>query len=246
MKTTTSVLFAILATVLSIETASAQDTTTTEQLSVLNQKINTQDGIAHDALFPGEGNTTLTFWTGIPYIGIVEYAYSFGNGFAAGVIGGYTPTTKAVGIRLRGIVAQPSDNFRIYLKSPFLFYPPSGDSHEEPWLLAWPTMNAEWLLSDGTRLWGGMGIIGAACEHSLFGTDDDDHGGMGFRGGVWNTTSVGASKTISDKIALHAEVAVVMKGIYSANDSRLGPKDTDLYWDGGLPLIIDIGMSYAF
>src|SRR5579872_1370586 len=142
MRRIITIFIAVLAILLTDKTASSQIASIPQQ----------------DALFPGAGKTTATFWTGIPYISIAEYAYSVSNGFSVGVIGGFTPTTKAIGIRLRGIVAQPSNDFRLYIKSPILFYPGSEDSHGEPWLLAWPTLNAEWRLDDGMRVWGGMGI----------------------------------------------------------------------------------------
>src|SRR5579872_175069 len=106
MKTTTFFLIAVIATILTIETASAQIIPVSRP----------------DALFPGEGKASLTFWSGIPYIGIAEYAYGVSDKFSVGVIGGYTPTTKAIGIRLRAIVAGESDNFRLYIKTPILFY----------------------------------------------------------------------------------------------------------------------------
>jgi hypothetical protein len=232
MKSILSILSTVIVMVFTTTTASTQILTTPKQ----------------DALFPEAGKTTVTFWTGIPYIGIAEYAYAITDKFTVGLIGGYTPTTKAIGIRLRGIVAEPSDNFRLYLKGPILFYPGSEDSHGEPWLLAWPTLNAEWRLDDGMRIWTGAGLIGAGCAHHVLGIEDKamEMGGPGFHGGVWNTLSAGISKPTSERIELHAEVAVVMKGLRTANDKSLGGKTTDLYWDGGLPLIIDLGMSYAF
>lgn len=245
MKTRT-LLFVIVAAVVANSAIAQQaihsslGTTTISALSDSSRRA--------DVLFPGKGNSTLTAWTGIPYIGITEYAYSFSNGFVLGIIGGYTPTTKAIGLRLRAIIAQPSERFRIYFKSPFLFYPPSDDSHYEPWLLAWPTLNAEFQIGESYRIWSGIGLIGAGCAHHVLGIEDKEMeaGGPGFHGGVWNTTSLGISKMIGDKFQAHIETALVMKGIYSSNDHRLGGKTTDLYWDGGLPIILDMGASYAF
>ena len=82
----------------------------------------------------------------------------------------------------------------------------------------------------------------------LLGIGDDgmEMDGGGFTGGLWNTFSAGASKPVSDKIELHAEAAVVMSGIKLANDPSLPGKRTNIYWGTMLPLIVDIGMSYAF
>ncbi len=201
-----------------------------------------------DALFPGKGKTSFTASSGIPYVGIAEYGYSVSDRFTAGLVGGFTPTTKGIGVRVRGVVAQPSDNFRLYLKAPILYYPPSDDSHYESWLLAWPTLNAEWRVEGHVRIWTGAGLIGAGCAHSLLGIEDEamEKGGPGFHGGVWNTFQIGASKSVSDKTTVHAEVSSVMKGLKTSNDRRLGGKTTDLYWDGGFPIIIEIGISRVF
>ena len=201
-----------------------------------------------DALFPGEGKTALTVWTGIPYIGIAEYAYGFSDRFSVSVIGGFTPSSKAIGIRLRGIVAQPSDKFRLYIKGPILYYPGSEDSHGEPWFFAWPTLNAEWRLESGIRIWGGAGLAGAICAQNLLGIKDAamEMGGEGFTGGLWNTLSAGISKPITEHIELHAEAAIVMRGLKFANDPSLPGKRTNIYWGTRLPMIVDIGMSYAF
>ena len=231
MKSTISFIISALAILFTIDMASAQMVPVAKQ----------------DPLFPEQGKTMVTVWSGIPFIAIGEYAYGVSDGFAVAVIGGYTPTTKAIGIRLRGIVAQPSDDFRLYLKGPVIYYPGSPDSHNEPWFLAWPTLNAEWKLQNDTRIWTGVGLIGAACAQTLLGKEDAEmEMGGGFHGGLWNTLQLGMSMPVIEKMAVHAEVAYVMSGLKHAGDPLIGRKGTDLYWDGGLPLIIDVGMSYAF
>lgn len=232
MRTYKVILAALFTAVFTIQTATAQILPAAKH---------------SDAVFPGEGKSAITVWTGIPYIGIAEYAYGISDKFTVGIIGGFTPTTKAIGIRFRGIIVEPSDGFRLYVKNPILYYPGSEDSHGEPWLLAWPTLSAEWKFADGIRIWSGAGLIAAGCVDHVLGIKNDAmEMGPGFHGGIWNTFHIGISKPTSAKIELHAEVASVMKGLKTANDKSLGGKTTDLYWDGGLPLIVDIGMSYAF
>jgi hypothetical protein len=201
-----------------------------------------------DPLFPKEGGSSVSIWTGFPYAAIGEYAYAFNDRLTVGLIGGVTFTTKAIGLRPRILLAEPSDNLRVYVKAVALYYPPSDDSHYEPWLLAWPSANAEWTFGSDTRLWLGAGLVAAGCAHNVLGIEDEamDHGGQGFRGGLWNDLQIGFSHSFGEKITIQSEVAVIMKGYHLANDPSLGLKHTDLYWDNLTPLILSVGASYAF
>jgi hypothetical protein len=201
-----------------------------------------------DALFPKAGGSSVSVWTGFPYAAIGEYSYAFTDRFTVGVVGGFTFTTKALGLRTRVLLAEPSENFRVYAKAIALYYPPSDDSHYEPWLLAWPSANAEWKFGTDTRMYIGLGLVAAGCAHNVLGIKDEamEYGGQGFRGGIWNDTQFGFTQSLTDRISLQGEVAVIMKGVYLANDPRLGPKHSDLYWDNMMPLIFNLGASYAF
>ena len=198
-------------------------------------------GDGTDHLFPRSGNSMVTLSTGIPYVGISEYAYGFSDRFSIGLVGGVTPRVETYGIRVRAILHR-KDAFRIYFRAPVLYYPKTRDLGGEPWVLTWPVVVGEWLLGSGTRLSAGVGAIAAACYNSLIHElgfhrahahfDEEE----GFMGGVWNTVHVGAAIPLSKQIMFQTELAAVMKGL------NIAGRD----WVGGPPIILVLGFSYTF
>lgn len=200
----------------------------------------------HDYLMPEKGKSMLEFYSGIPYIGIGQYTYGFSNRFSAGVFYGLTPIAQGYGIRIKAVLAQPSETFRINLKSPFIYYPKMESGEGDPWVLAWPTVNAEWKLKNGARIWTGVGIIGAACTEFIFkpkegkvmpapeGTAMPKTEPMA---SLFNTFQFGYSKPVSNRLSYVIEVAPVMKGF------KLKPKSGFL---DAIPVIVTAGLSYSF
>jgi hypothetical protein len=200
----------------------------------------------HDYLMPQKGKTMVEFYTGSPYVAIGQYTYGVSNRFAVGVIYGYTPFVKAYGIRIKAVLAQSADNFRINFKAPLFYYPHTEPKDDEPWVAAWPALNCEWKLNNETRIWAGFGIMGAVCLDYLLGDENDKKkmpGGeasMPVKEGmlrIYNTFQVGVSKPISDKMSFVFEAAPVMQG--------LNIKSQDGFLDV-IPVVVTTGLTYSF
>ena len=95
------------------------------QLSALNLSGQSSSSIHYfsDHLFAEKGRSAVTIATGIPYVGIAEYAYGFSDRFTMGVLVGTTPRVPGFGVRFRNILHSNGDNKRIYLRTPLLYYP---------------------------------------------------------------------------------------------------------------------------
>jgi len=204
-------------------------------------------GTVHmDYLMPKKGRSLVAASTGIPYIGILEYAYGFSNRFSVGVMIGRTPTVNGYGLRLRTVLYRSDRSFRVVAKGPVFYYPKTKGLGGEPWALAWPTASAEWKLRSGVRIWVGGGAVVAACVNSMLGSpaehDDEphdhgsnDHSDEGFMGGIWNTLQAGVSVPVGQGLAFQSEVAAVMSGLSVADNG----------WIGGPPVILNLGFSYT-
>ncbi len=187
----------------------------------------------NDHLFSPRGKSMLTVATGIPYVGIVEYAYGFSDRFSIGVTAGITPQVIGYGVRVRGVILQRDENFRMYVSAPIFYYPQTKDLGGEPWLLTWPVLSCEWKLNSGTRLSVGGGIVAATCAKALLGVKEME--GEGFMGGIWNTLHGGVAVPLSNNITFQGEVSAVMSGV------KIAGKD----WVGGPPVILVLGFSYS-
>lgn len=212
-----------------------------------------QGNASQDHLFAENKKSMVMVATGIPYVGIVEYARGISNRTTVGALIGITPNVVGYGLRVRSILFQKSDDFRVYFRMPMFYYDKTKELGDEPWVLTWPTINAEWKLDAGARLSVGAGVVAAACAHSLLGRDthtDHDHHHMegvtglvdaathdsGFMGGVWNTYQMSAALPVNKRIMFQSEIALVMNGFEIATDN----------WVGGPPVILTLGVTYSF
>ncbi len=198
-----------------------------------------------DYLFANAGGSLVTASTGIPYLGITEYAYGISSKTTIGLMFGETPDVEGYGIRIRTVIAELSDNNRIYFRAPILYYPKTHELGGYPWFLAWPVLNLEHEYQSGMCVWAGMGAVGAGSQCTVedgLGLDKDDdmdtHSttSKGFEGGVWNTVQFGASQPIGEKFVAQAEFGLVMSGVKLALSSN---------WVGGTPVLLIMGVTYA-
>lgn len=202
----------------------------------------------HDYLLPAKGKSMVEFYSGIPYVALGQYGYGFSDRFSLGIIYGYTPFEKGYGLRLKAVIAEPSESFRLNVKSPFIYYPGMKSGDGEPWVLAWPTLNGDLKLKNGSRVWAGVGLIGAACVEYLFkpgghaegpehppGQDDEEVEEDMFS--LFNTFQLGYSKPLSNSWSFVAEVAPVMEGFKLKSPN--GFLDT-------APVIVTLGLSCSF
>jgi len=221
----------------------------------------------HDYLMPQKGKSMVEFYSGLPYVAIGQYSYGFSNRFSIGVIYGYTPFEKGYGLRMKAIIAQPSESFRINVKSPFIYYPGMKKEDGEPWMAAWPAVNGEWKFKNGSKIWTGVGLMGAACVDVIFPSEGHEHGGhdhgdhkpkgpnhdpepttppiitpMQVKSAekmysLFNTFQFGYSKPLSNSWSFVAEVAPVMEGFKLKSPN--GFLDTT-------PVVLTIGLSGSF
>ena len=200
-----------------------------------------QQEVLDDHLFPAKGTPQLTIGTGVPYLGIAEVAYGFSDGFSVGAIIGKTPHTTGYGVRLRAKLYQPNPNFRVYFRAPIFYYAKTKRFGNEPWILTWPVVAAEWKLNAKGSFSVGAGFVEAHCIASLFkgknhhGDEETNHE-MGFQGGFWNTFHAGYAWSINKSLLVHAETSLVMKGFHLAGDDYVG----------GPPFIMVLGLTKNF
>ncbi|MFT6338083.1 MAG: hypothetical protein ACI86M_003238 [Saprospiraceae bacterium] len=133
--------------------------------------LNAQNGIkkiySQDPLFPAKNNSLIMVGTGIPYVGIAEYTYGFADRFSAVILIGSTAVVLGLGLRIKGILYQKNENFRVTAKTSILYYLKTKDLGGVPRVLAWPTINTEWKRDSGIR-------AAAACVNSLLGLEGED------------------------------------------------------------------------
>lgn len=193
-----------------------------------------------DHLFAGEGKSMVTVSTGIPYVGIAEYAYGVSSKTTIGFMYGQTPFVEGYGLRIRTIIAEPEDNLRVYFRAPIFYYPKTQELGGEPWFLTWPAFNLEYKRDCGRRMWAGIGAIGAVCanslKHQIFGGEEEGEMEMGFEGGLWNTVQVGITQPISEHLVAQGEFGLVMNGLKVAGSD----------WVGGPPVVAIVALTYTF
>lgn len=192
----------------------------------------------HDYLMPEKGKALIELYTGSPYIGVGQAYYGFSKNLSVGVICGITPVSTAYGVRMKAVIANPSDFWRINLKAPILYYPEKMQPDAEPWMLAWPTLNVERKLNNQSRFWIGAGVIGVSCVDDLFGKEEehDESVEEESMNGLWNTFQFGYSKPLSQKSSFLIEVSPVMEGF------KLKSKSGFL---DAFPVIVTLGLSYS-
>jgi hypothetical protein len=199
----------------------------------------------HDYLMPAKGQSMVEFYSGLPYVALGQYGYGISSKVSLGIIYGHTPFEKGYGLRLKAVIAEPSESFRLNVKSTFIYYPGMKSKDGEPWVLAWPTLNGDLKLKNGSRVWAGVGVIGAACVEYLFkpgGHAEGPEHPPGHQGAVgekdmlmfFNTFQLGYSKPLSHNWSFIAEVAPVMEGF------KL--KSPNGFLDA-FPVIVTVGLS---
>ncbi len=186
-------------------------------------------GGSQDHVFAGEGNAKITLATGIPYIGVAEYAYGISDRVTGGFLFGLTPNVDGYGIRARAVIYQEEESFRIYFCTPVLYYPKTKELGGDPWWLTRPNINFEWIAETGLRYKFGGSIIAAGSHYSFFG----DRSKAKFQPDLWNAFHCGTSFPIGAGIMFQVELSAVMNGFTIAG------KD----WVGGPPVILVLGFS---
>ena len=199
---------------------------------------------SHDYLLPGKGKSMVSLFTGVPYIGVGEFAYGVSNRLSVSAFLGVTPVNYAFGSRIKAVVIETSGNFRINLKTTVIYYPFMEFGDGDPWGLGWQAANAEWKLNNGSRFWAGAGILGVSCLDKIFPSKggkkmmpkDPKEEEMEIEG-VFNTFQFGYSKPLSSHTSFVVEVAPVMQGL------KLKEKSGFL---DAFPVIVTAGFTHTF
>lgn len=180
------------------------------------------------------GSPVLTVATGVPYVSVTELSWGITDRISLGVMAAYAPPAAAFGARLHAGLYQ-EDNLSVFFRMPAIYYPPHPELFcGNPWVLAWPSLHAEWQLDSGVRLNVGTGILGASCVHELLGhsSADENEGGVLMQG-IWNTVSAGVIVPLSERVSFHVEVSPVLKGTRPAGSD----------WVAQFPVIVVLALS---
>jgi hypothetical protein len=182
-----------------------------------------------DHVINQKGESRITIATGIPFIGIAEYAYGVSNRTTLGIMAGMTPAVEGYGIRFRRILYQKSESYRIYFCTPVIYYPTLSGG--DPWWLTRPNINFEWLTQSDLRYKIGGSIIAAASNNSLFG----DSSKATLSPDMWTSIHGGISMPLYGSFSFQAEASYVSKGIQPIKE-----------FVGAPPVILVLGVSYIF
>lgn len=182
-----------------------------------------------DPLF-GDG-ASFSLATGVPFLGMGEAAWGFGDRFTLGVLLGATPNVLGVGARPRAVIIQGASD-RLQVVVPMLYYPQTSDG--SPWVLARPMLELSHATESGIRFGFGVGIIAATAVGADAGSRPYSGSSTGAAGIAWWTT-FGAHFAIplGEDWSLFTEATLVTKGL------RLAGTD----WVGGPPFTVSAGIS---
>lgn len=194
--------------------------------------VDTQtSGSPFDHVINHKGESRVSFFTGLPVVASTEYAYGVSNRLTAGIFFGYTPFEEAIGIRVRTVLYENSERFRIYYCTPVIYYPQSRRLNPDPWFLTRPNINFEWMKSPKFRYKFGGSLIASSSQEDLFG----DPSKSKHRPGLWTAVHGGISTLLGSNLSFQAELSYIMKGVQTIDD-----------FFGGPPFILMTGFSYTF
>ena len=193
---------------------------------------------AFDYLFPAKSSSTITVGSGLPYVGIGEYAYGVSDRFSAGLLIGATPKVMGYGFRLRAVLYENGDqNFRMTFRVPTFYYPQTKDLGGEPWWLTFPVVATEWKFASGVRLSADAGVLATVCaeslSHSLFGTGHhEEMEEMGFEGSTMYSIGGGVAIPLSYSVVLQSNLDFIFdKGGLADRSTAV---ETPFVWTVGL------------
>lgn len=184
-----------------------------------------------DHVINSRGESRVSLLTGIPIIGTAEYAYGVSDRLTFGVLGGFTPFEEAFGIRVRTVVYQKQESYRVYYCTPVVFYPQTNMPDAEPWWLIRPNINFEWLANSGLRYKFGGSLIGVASHQRIFGKPSNER----LVPELWSAVHAGVSMPVASQLSFQSEFSYITKGI----------RTIDTFF-GGPPILAIIGISYTF
>lgn len=165
-----------------------------------------------DHVINRRGESRLTLATGIPFIGVAEYAYGVTDRFTVGILGGLTPAVEGYGVRMRTVLIENTKGERIYFCTPIVYYPKlSGD---DPWWLTRPNINFERVSSGNIRYKFGASLIFAASGNSLMGRSAE----ATLKPAMWTSVHAGMSLPVWNRVSFQTEVSYVTKGLETLKD----------------------------
>jgi hypothetical protein len=190
-----------------------------------------------DSWLPGANQVGATVATGIPFLITGELSLGVTDHAAIGVLGGATPTVSGFGARPRGAIPF-SDDFRLLLSAPFIYYPRHSDG--PAWWLTRPSAALEWRPSNRWRVGVGGGGVGIATHDALFGGDAGDTTSSAYgrqfhnrNRDLWWTLNALASLAVSERSNIFADATCVFRGYEPVRHD----------WIGKVPLFFFLGVS---
>lgn len=185
-----------------------------------------------DHVINKKGESRVSIFTGLPIIGSTEYAFGISGRTTFGVLAGFTPFEEAVGIRVRTVLYQKNQLYRVYFCTPVVFYPQTRRVNPDPWYITRPNINFEWIRKSNFRYKIGGSLVASASKHNLFGNPAKSKHPPTLRTAI----HAGISMPFKNSgFSFQAELSYVTKGF---------KKIDDFY--GGPPVILITGISYAF
>lgn len=198
------------------------------QISDLDSQIHSSP---FDHVINQKGESRVSFFTGLPVVASTEFAYGISNRLTAGVFFGYTPFEEAIGIRVRTVLYEQTESFRIYYCTPVIYYPQTRRLNPDPWFLTRPNINFEWMKTPRLRYKFGGSIIASSSQEDLFGDPSKSRHSPG----LWTAVHGGISTRMGSGLSFQAELSYVMKGLQTIDS-----------FFGGPPFILMTGFSYTF
>lgn len=220
--------YTMLLAVINLNLVNAQTFGEKETNSSKSSYTNEDSNSFFDHVINKKGGSRFTLATGIPFVGVAEYAYGVTDRFTVGVLGGLTPAVEGFGVRMRGVVYQKHDFYRVYFCTPVIYYPTLSGG--DPWWLARPNINFEWVTNSNVRYKFGGSMILAASNNSIFGDADK----ATLEPDAWSSVHAGISLPFRRNMYFQAEMSYVSKGIKPIKD-----------FVGAPPVILVLGLSYT-
>lgn len=184
-----------------------------------------------DHVINRRGESRLSVFTGIPVVASTEYAVGISGRLTVGVFGGFTPVEEAVGIRVRTVLYQRDESYRVYFCTPIIFYPQTRRLNPDPWFVTRPNINFEWLSNSNLRYKVGASLVAGASHHNIFG----DPSKSKHSPGLWTAVHGGLSTPVSSNMTFQAELSYVTRGFKTVSHFLESP-----------PVILMIGVSTTF
>jgi len=194
---------------------------------------------AHGYLFPTPGEVTMTTAIGVPYLAVSEISVGITDGFSTGVLFAVADEI-GVGIRPR-LALFTAGPAQLAMAVPIVYYPPMSKRNGEDWVYTDPQLRLEIALPRGAHLYGGAGIVFAACSgtvgallHGRKPSEDEKHPMVD---GVWTTVHFGGAMPVTPSLQVIFDGGMVLGG---------ATPRIEYAHRVGIPVLAELGIAKTF